>query len=101
CNTKIPVIYLAALLVAAVSVTHSDNSRAGCTCICVDGLNRPLCASLEERKPLCPPRVCPREPSQTRPLDQPGIPPTGATPCSREYIYNRYAQRYEWWQVCQ
>jgi hypothetical protein len=98
---KLPVIYLACFLVAAVSVTNSGNSHAACTCICVDGLNRPLCANLDDRKPLCPPKLCPREPSQTRPLDQPAIPPTGTKSCSREYIYNRYAQRYQWWQFCQ
>ena len=87
-------------LFGALSLASSDSSRAACTCVCVDGLNRPLCASITDRRPVCPPKVCPREPPLARPIEQPKLPPADADSCSRKYIYNRYSQRYEWWQLC-
>ena len=99
-DVKSTVTFLVVLLLAGVSIVNSDNARADCVCVCVDGLNRPLCASAADPRPTCPPRFCPREPSTTRPLDQPTLPPTKARTCSREYIYNRFSGRYEWWQLC-
>lgn len=99
-DVKSTITFLVVLLLAGVSIVNSDNARAGCVCVCVDGLNRPLCASAADPRPTCPPRFCPREPSTTRPLDQPTLPPTKARTCSREYIYNRFSGRYEWWQLC-
>ena len=97
---KLPAIYVVTLMLAALSFTTSDEARAACTCICVDGLNRPLCSGVNDRIPVCPPKVCPTEPPITRPLDQPRLPPAGTAFCTDEYIYNRYSQRYEWRQFC-
>lgn len=81
-------------------VLGSTELRAGCTCVCVDGVNRPLCASITDRKPLCPPRVCPREPYTTRPLDQPGLETGDPRNCERKLVRNKYSGRYEWWKLC-
>lgn len=75
-------------------------ARADCTCVCVDGLNRPLCSDSRDAVPVCPPRVCPDTPRSTRPLDTPGLPPTGTESCSMQYVYNKYARRYEWRRLC-
>ena len=80
-------------------MTFAD-ARAACTCVCVDGLNRPLCASAGDIRPVCPPRVCPRDPAVTRPLDQVVEPPPRDKTCNREYTYNRYSGRYEWRTLC-
>lgn len=97
---KSPILYYFVFLVTALSVLTVNNSQAECTCICVNGLNRPLCASVTDRKPLCPPKFCPRQPPVTPPLEQSRTPPAGTQICSDKYIYNQYTQRYEWRQFC-
>lgn len=99
-DLKQAVTLLLTALLGGLLLTGADEARAGCTCVCVDGLNRPLCSSVTERKPLCPPRVCPREPAVTRPLEQSRPAPRTRQTCSREKIYNRYSKRYEWWHLC-
>ena len=91
----------AALLGAILSGAASAPGRAACACVCVDGLNRPLCSEVTDIEPQCPPRVCPDAPRSTPPLDPGQLPPTGTRNCTMEYLYNRYAQRYEWRQVCE
>ncbi len=100
CKRKLSVIYLMTLGVATLFMLISNNSHAACSCICVNGLNRPLCSSVSDLKPLCPPKVCPRVPPITRPLDQSRLPPVGTSICSSKYIYNKYNQRYEWRLFC-
>jgi hypothetical protein len=90
----------AALLGAILYLAASTAGRAACTCICVDGLNRPLCSEVADVEPVCPPRTCPDAPRAGRPLDSLTLPPSGTRSCSMEYVYNRYAQRYEWRQLC-
>lgn len=96
-----PGIRAAALLAGALSILASAPGRAACTCICVDGQNRPLCSEVTDIEPICPPRLCPSAPRSTRPLDPQLLPPDGTRSCSMEYVYNPYAQRYEWRQLCQ
>jgi hypothetical protein len=74
--------------------------RADCTCVCVDGLNRPLCSDSRDSVPVCPPRMCPDDSLTTRPRDELRLPPTGTQSCSMQYVYNRYSRRYEWRQLC-
>ena len=74
--------------------------RADCACVCVDGLNRPLCSDSREAPPVCPPRVCPDMPRTSRPLDAPALPPQGVEACSMQYVYNKYTRRYEWRRLC-
>ncbi len=99
-DLKIRSLLFSLLLLAGPSLTVFGESRAGCTCVCVDGLNRPLCASASDPRPLCPPRVCPREPGVTRPLDQVVEPRPRNKNCARKYSFNRYSQRYEWLTLC-
>ena len=96
-----PVAGLTFVLALTITLLVNEPARGACTCICVDGLNRPLCSSLTEPRPVCPPRVCPREPSVSAPLEQSGMPPVGTQSCEQEYVYNRYTQRYEWRRICQ
>jgi hypothetical protein len=90
----------AILLAAAVSMAGAVPARAACTCICIDGLNRPLCSEVTDVEPICPPKPCPDAPQTVRPLDPPRLPPAGKRSCAMEYVYNRYAGRYEWRQIC-
>lgn len=91
----------AVLLSAVLSILASNPGRAACACICVDGQNRPLCSEVTDIEPICPPKLCPDLPGSTRPLDTQRLPPSGTRDCSMEYVYNAYAQRYEWRQLCQ
>jgi hypothetical protein len=92
---------IAALVGAIIFGAGSVPVRAACTCICVDGLNRPLCSEVTDVEPVCPPRLCPDAPRATPPLDLQRLPPTGTRSCAMEYVYNPYARRYEWRQLCQ
>ena len=101
--SRITVNALSSTIAAALllfSLPASTPADAACTCICVNGLNRPLCSSIADRKPVCPPRACPREPSISRPIDRTAEPPAGAKTCNDRYIYNRYSQAYEWRRLC-
>jgi hypothetical protein len=91
---------IAALAAAIVFAAASAPARAACACICVDGLNRPLCSEVTDVEPVCPPRVCPDAPRSTPQPAPQQLPPTGTQSCTMEYVYNRYAQRYEWRQLC-
>ncbi|HKJ54263.1 MAG TPA: hypothetical protein VKB27_22405 [Gammaproteobacteria bacterium] len=91
---------VALLLAAAVSMLYTAPARAACACICVDGQNRPLCSEVTDIEPLCPPKLCPTAPPTSRPLDPPRLPPIDTRSCAMEYVYNRYAGRYEWRQLC-
>ncbi len=86
-------------LLALLALLASGAGRADCNCICVDGLNRPLCSQVSDVLPLCPPRVCPLAPAAGA-LQPPQLPPFDARSCSMEYLYNNYAARYEWRQLC-
>lgn len=90
----------AALLLAVLGTLPSFDGRAACTCICVDGLNRPLCSQVTDIEPVCPPRVCSEAPA-AKPLEPYDLPPFDAPACSMKYLYNKYAGRYEWRQVCE
>jgi hypothetical protein len=94
-----PGVKLALLLLVSFAA-GSGAVRADCACVCVDGMNRPLCSDSRDVVPVCPPRVCADEPRTTRPLDAPALPPTGTEACSMQYLYNKYTRRYEWRQLC-
>ena len=90
------------LMAVCVGFLIATTAEAACNCVCVNGLNRPLCSSISDIKPVCPPRVCPQAPQSISPIDTPQLrPPTGTQSCASDYIYNRYTQRYEWRQVCE
>ena len=91
--------FRSALLLLAFAAGGED-LRADCACVCVDGLNRPLCSDSRDPLPVCPPRVCPDTPRTSRPLDAPGLPPPGTEACSMQYVYNKYTRRYEWRRLC-
>ena len=88
------------MIVLLLVLMPASPAIADCTCTCVNGMNRPLCASITDRRPVCPPRVCPRDPAISRPLDRTDKPPAGAKNCDNKYLYNRYTQAYEWRRVC-
>ncbi len=87
------------MLLAVLASLASFAAVADCTCICVDGLNRPLCSQVTDIEPVCPPKVCPDAPA-AKPLEPYRLPPFDARSCSMEYFYNKYAERYEWRQIC-
>ena len=88
------------LMLAVLAAGNPGAVKADCACVCVDGLNRPLCSDSRDAIPVCPPRVCPRYPQTTRPLESLRLPPVGTESCSRQYVYNKYSRRYEWRQLC-
>jgi len=86
------------MLIVFVSLS-SSMAVADCSCICVDGLNRPLCSEVTDVEPVCPPKLCPETPPG-KPLEPYRLPPSDARTCSMKYLYNKYSERYEWRQVC-
>ncbi len=88
------------MLLGLFASLSSSAVLADCTCVCVDGLNRPLCSEVTDIEPVCPPKVCPDAPA-AKPLEPYRLPPFDARNCSMKYLYNKYAERYEWRQVCQ
>lgn len=90
----------AVVLAAAAAMLGAAPAQAACACICVDGRNQPLCSEVTDVEPVCPPKPCPDAPQTVRPLEPPKLPPTGTRSCTMEYVYNRYAGRYEWRQLC-
>ena len=87
-------------VLVALSLLAAGPLHADCACVCIDGRNRPLCSSVTEIEPLCPPRFCPDQPRRVRPLDSPALPPAGARTCEMQYVYNRHTLRYEWRRLC-
>lgn len=90
---------VAAMLLAVIAALSTATGRADCSCICIDGLNRPLCSQVTDIEPVCPPKVCADAPA-TKPLEPYRLPPFDEQSCSMKYLYNKYAGRYEWRQVC-
>ena len=94
---KIRTIAVCALLFGGVFST----AEAACTCQCVDGQMQPLCSSVMDLPPICPPTICSPLPAPTiAPLMPPTLPPLGTSSCRQAQICDNYGNC-RWQQVCQ
>jgi hypothetical protein len=90
-----------AMVVAGSLATSSEESRAACSCTCVNGQVQALCSSALDLEPICAPQICPIVPPSIAPLQSPMVPPVGTYGCRQVQALNRYTGQYEWRTVCQ
>jgi hypothetical protein len=88
------------LFIALVLLMSSNESRAACSCECVNGSVQAICSSSIDVRPVCAPRVCPVRTPSVRPIDPPTVPPVGTSFCRSEQVLNPQTNRYEWKRVC-
>jgi len=86
---------LAPLFLALMAATVAGaESKAGCSCMCVDGNMVPACSNTLDIPPICPMRTC----------TQPTVRPPPGNRTRRACAYTQVCDRYghcEWKPVCQ
>lgn len=88
------------LLVAALVLLLTAESRASCVCRCIDGEMQPLCESSIDVPPICPLTICALVPPAVTPIQPLVVPPVGTSQCSQRQVLNPTTRRYEWRNVC-
>ena len=78
------------------------NANASCVCRCVNGRMEPLCSSVADMRPFCPPStLCPiAAPPTLAPLGPAIAPPVGTRSCAQRQILNPVTGQYEWQSIC-
>ena len=78
------------------------NANASCVCRCVNGRMEPLCSSVADMRPFCPPStLCPiAAPPTLAPLGPAIAPPVGTRSCAQRQILNPATGQYEWQSIC-
>lgn len=85
---------------AVLEFSSMQRAYAECVCTCVNGQQKAVCSNALDIQPICPPRICPIVPPSIPPIQAPTIPPIGTTDCEMKQVYNEYARKYEWKQIC-
>jgi hypothetical protein len=80
-------------------ILAAPQSKAACTCQCVNGQMRPLCSSPFEIPPICPPTMCGIVPPMVQPIQPPTLPPLGTQSCRMVQVQNPWGG-FEWRQIC-
>ena len=87
--------YLVSMLALFLSI--ATNAHADCVCRCVNGRMEPLCSSVVDMRPFCPPStLCPTAtPPTLAPPDLRIAPPVGTRRCFQRQVFNPNSGQYE------